>query len=112
MLINILYVLTLVLIDVLLAAKIINFLHSYFTIHPLFGSKENVSFSDPIEVPNDESSFRPKYDVKAFRQRMDNLRKDKDGLYDIVDESPVTDFTGAEIITDNFEKDVDRRYSR
>ena len=34
-------------------------------------------------------------EVERFRQRMEALRKDRDGLYDIVDE-PITTFTGVE----------------
>ena len=34
-------------------------------------------------------------EVERFRQRMEVLRKDRDGLYDIVDE-PITIFTGVE----------------
>ena len=34
-------------------------------------------------------------EVERFRQRMEALRRDRDGLYDVVD-SPITTFTGVE----------------
>lgn len=66
-----------------------------------FSKKEEASVEEPIE-----EYIKPKYDVQAFQQRIQRL-KDEDGLYDIVDEPIPDDFTGAEIITEMAESDID-----
>ena len=62
-----------------------------------------------VEVP-EQTPIRARYDVEAFRRRIEAL-KDEDGLYDIIESEPVTDFTGAEIITLDAELDIDK-YAR
>lgn len=62
-----------------------------------------------VEVP-EQPSIRTRYDVEAFRRRMETL-KDEDGLYDVIEREPVTDFTGAEVITLDAEMDIDK-YTR
>ena len=58
------------------------------------------------EIPMTETT-KPKYDIVAFKKRIETL-KDDDGLFDVIDLPPVTDFTGTEVITDQTEMDLDR----
>lgn len=66
-----------------------------------------------VETPVEDDRVIPRYDVNAFRKRIEDLKcsADDDGLYDVPEEPARTDFTGAEIITDNFEEDVDKYVS-
>lgn len=60
-----------------------------------------------VEIPSVET-VKPRYDVEAFRRRIEQM-KDEDGLYDIPEPAkPVTDFTGTEVITENFELEMDK----
>lgn len=75
----------------------------------------NIHFSDLFKKHNDEvgveipevESPQPKYDVVAFKKRIE-MMKDEDGLYEISPppKSP-SDFTGAEVITESYEKEID-----
>lgn len=65
--------------------------------------------SSGVEIP-EVTSVKTKYDIAAFKRRIE-LLKDEDGLYDVEERIPVTDFTGAEIITSDAEMDIDK-YTR
>lgn len=58
------------------------------------------------EIPMTEIT-KPKYDIVAFKKRIEAM-KDDDGLFDVVDLPPVTDFTGTEVITERTEMDLDK----
>jgi hypothetical protein len=62
-----------------------------------------------VEVPVFEET-KPKYDVKAFRERIKGLQ-DNDGLYDVVDVEPI-ETTGVEVITESAEVDIDKYVRR
>lgn len=75
---------------------------------------ENKAIEDSfatVEEPEEESYDSGKYDVAAFRSRIEAL-KDSDGLYDVPLEKPKTDFTGIEIITESAELEKDRKIGR
>lgn len=83
-------------------------LHLLIQSIPFSGLKRKKEESG-VEVP-EQTPIRARYDVEAFRRRMEVL-KDEDGLYDVIESEPVTDFTGAEIITLDAELDIDK-YAR
>ena len=62
-----------------------------------------------IEIPDDEASVKPKYDVDAFRERMQHLQVDEDGLYNPPPEPIDSYFTGTEVLTPDYEIDLERR---
>lgn len=75
---------------------------------------ENKAIEDsftPVEEPEEDVFDFGKYDVSAFRSRIEAL-KDEDGLYDIPLKKPPTDFTGIEIITESAELEKDRKIGR
>lgn len=80
-----------------------------FTSYHLPDLSKHFRSDSGVEIPETEMSAS-KYDVDAFRRRIQGM-KDEDGLYDVVSGPEVTDFTGAEIITEAAEKDIDR-YAR
>ena len=104
--------LSLVWINVLLLAEIIRQCVSVLRCLPL--PRWNSKCTEPVEEPLDAPFEKPRYDVKKFRMRIEELRSspDEDGLYDIPVHPPATDFTGAEIVTENFEKDMDKYIGR
>lgn len=60
-----------------------------------------------VEIPLVEQP-KPKYDVEAFKRRIE-LMKDDDGLYEVPEPIKVPiDFTGTEVITENFEIEMDK----
>ena len=65
------------------------------------------------EIPEEEY-VKPKYDVAAYRERMAKLKKsmDDDGLYEVQPEPVRSDFTGTEVITEEFEMDLDEYIGR
>lgn len=63
-----------------------------------------------VETPEYENVI-PKYDINAFKKRIENL-KDDDGLYEIKPVHQPTDFTGAEIITNDYEREMDEYIGR
>lgn len=83
-------------------------LHLLIQSIPFSGLKRKKEESG-VEIP-EQKTIRARYDVEAFRRRIEAL-KDEDGLYDIIESEPVTDFTGAEIITLDAELDIDK-YAR
>ena len=109
-----LYCLTLILIDLVLLGRLTESAYKIYKAYsPSFGLKTEDDEISPVEEPVEEMAPRGKYDVDAFRQRIAMLQKDEDGLYDVVPpQMPILyDFTGTEIITENFEKEVDRRFT-
>ena len=117
---DLLICLTLILIDLALLGRVLEYCYAglkFLRTHcPSCGLREDVELMAPsIEEPVEASMLRGKYDVDAFRQRIAELQKDADGLYDVPVEPPRTDFTGTEIITENFEKEfekeIDRRFT-
>lgn len=62
-----------------------------------------------VEIPDDEASVKPKYDVDAFRERMRHLQIDEDGLYNPPPEPVDSYFTGTEVLTPDYEIDLERR---
>lgn len=76
----------------------------------------SIHLSDLFKKSSDEVSgveitqlenVKPRYDVSAFKKRIE-LMKDEDGLFDLPVEKPMpTDFTGAEIITENYEREME-----
>lgn len=65
---------------------------------------------NPVEMPVEEDSLKPRYDVEAFRKRMDKMRFDEDGLYTPQPKVEPSTFTGVEIITPDAEKDMERKW--
>lgn len=61
------------------------------------------------EIPT-EDPVKQKYDVEGFRKRIDMLKRDidEDGLFDVKEPIRPTDFTGAEVITEQYEAEMDR----
>ena len=80
-------------------------LHILLQSIPFSGLKRKKGESG-VKVP-EQTPIRTRYDVEAFRKRMEVL-KDVDGLYDVIESEPVTDFTGAEVITLDAELDIDK----
>jgi hypothetical protein len=76
----------------------------------LLGSKNSLEEVPSVEVPEYEEP-RYRYDVNAFRQRM-QLIKDEDGLYEVPEPKQTTDFTGAEVITEYAEFDIEKYVGR
>lgn len=66
--------------------------------------KRNVD-TEGVETPEVEE-VRYKYDINAFKKRMEAI-KDENGLYDVIPTPRQTDFTGAEVITEQAEIDID-----
>lgn len=62
-----------------------------------------------VEIPDDETPVKPKYDVDAFRERMKHLKIDEDGLYTPPSESSEIYFTGVEVLSPDYEINLDRR---
>ena len=65
----------------------------------------------PVEKSEEFDFLNGSYDVGAFRQRIEKLMADEDGLYDIpefLENKRKTDFTGVEVITPSAEmaKDI------
>lgn len=58
----------------------------------------------------DEEPVKQRYDVDGFKRRIERLKRDvdEDGLFDVPVVPPRTDFTGTEIITEQYETDMDR----
>jgi hypothetical protein len=71
-------------------------------------NKEELS---SVEEPAEETPVKLRYDVDGFKSRMAKIR-DMDGLYDIAPTPPITDFTGTEVVTDNYEIEADRLIGR
>jgi len=114
--IRFLEVIFILLLDLVLLGRVMEYCYAGYkflrTHYPSLGLREDVeSMAPSIEEPAEVSMLRGKYDVDAFRQRIAELQKDADGLYDVPVEPPRADFTGTEIITDNFEKEIDRRFT-
>lgn len=60
-----------------------------------------------VENSEDYIEFQPRYDVDAFKLRMSKLR-DEDGLSDVEVVPHPSDFTGTEVVTENFEIELDK----
>lgn len=102
-----------VLLSVLICLEIYDRLKRILT--PMFGG---LSFwfanrkADEPEVETPEEEFiAGNHDVEAFRERI-KLMRDENGLYDVPEFKPVTDFTGVEIITPSAEMAVENRIGR
>ena len=92
----------------ILFADIIFGFHIFIFLYDLIKSKiESLSFNkqndiekenDDKEVFEDDMIFTTAEleEVERFRERIAALKKDRDGLYDVTDES-ITNFTGAEV---------------
>lgn len=94
--------------DVLLvctAIKLLSTIKFQFPSLDLF----KASVDADVEISADDDVVTPRYDVEGFRKRMQALKKDEDGLFDIPPEPVRNDFTGAEILTENYELEIDRR---
>lgn len=63
-----------------------------------------------VEVP-EEKTARTRYDVDAYRRRMQKLKEsaDENGLYEYTITRDKGDNTGAEVITNQYEIDFERR---
>lgn len=114
---NLLICLALLLIDLVLLGQVLSKCYAGYkflrTHLPSFGSRSTEPEAPSIEEPVDSTPLKGKYDIAAFRQRILQMQKDEDGLYDIIPpQMPIKDdFTGAEIITENYEADIDRRFT-
>lgn len=104
-----LLILSLVCVDFLLLAEVFQTALSALSKFSFFGLKEHIN-TVPVEIPAQEELVNPRYDVQSFRDRISALQvsTDEDGLYDVPEMPINTVFTGAEIVTENFEKDIDR----
>lgn len=82
---------------------IVFFLSSWFASRRVIEDEEEEEYVDPF--------LTGRYDVEAYRKRMEKMREtmDEDGLFDIPEAPPKTDFTGVEIITDDREVSIDER---
>ena len=111
MFLDILYVITILLADIVLfGVNIVIFLKAYEIYSDLNNDEsESTSFDDSYDKENkndeeekvlyeDDTVFTTAEleEVERFRERIAALKRDRDGLYDVVDE-PITNFTGAEI---------------
>ena len=85
-------------------------------VETLSGISINIHFPDLFKKSGEtgaevveEEPVKPRYDIEGFKRRMERLKKDVDvdGLYDVPIVPPRTDFTGAEIITEQYEADMD-----
>lgn len=86
-----------------------NYTASLYRTISSFWFDRKVSVEDTIEEKTEEDDFLTgKYDVHAFRERMEKM-KDEDGLYDIPYRPSRTNFTGVEIITESSEIEADRK---
>lgn len=81
---------------------IVSFFSSWFADRKVIEEEEE-EYVDPF--------LTGRYDVEAYRRRMEKMREtmDEDGLFDIPETPPKTDFTGVEIITDDREVSIDER---
>lgn len=61
------------------------------------------------QVEEEYEVYEPKYDVSAYKKRMEYLRAniDEEGLFEFPVVSPKTDFTGTEVISDEYEKEIE-----
>lgn len=77
----------------------------------LFG--RSVAEDEGTEVP-EEDYVKPRYDVDGYRRRMAKLKEsmDDDGLYEVPVKPVQTDFTGTEVITSDFEVDLEEYLGR
>lgn len=75
-----------------------------------FRSRASVE-EPPADAP-DEAEWIEGYDIGSFNKRIDELMKavDEDGIYDLSEINEMPDEPGVEIITDSYEKQLDRRY--
>ena len=111
MFLDVLYVITILLADIVLfGVNIVIFLKAYEIYSDLNNDEsESTSFEDSYDKENkndeeekvlyeDDTVFTTAEleEVERFRERIAALKRDRDGLYDVVDE-PITNFTGAEI---------------
>lgn len=64
-----------------------------------------------VEEPVEEMPIKLRYDVDGFKSRMAEIR-DMDGLYDVISTPRQTDFTGTEVVTDNYEIALDKQLRR
>lgn len=111
MFLDVLYVITILLGDIVLfGVNIVIFLKAYEIYSGLNDyESESTSFEDSYDKENkndeeekvlyeDDTVFTTAEleEVERFRERIAALKRDRDGLYDVVDE-PITNFTGAEI---------------
>lgn len=78
-------------------------LSSWFASRRVIEDEEEEEYVDPF--------LTGRYDVEAYRRRMEKMKEtmDEDGLFDIPESVPKTDFTGVEIITDDREVSIDER---
>lgn len=111
MFLDVLYVITILLVDIVLfGVIIIIFLKAYeiysgldkneseFTSFEGSYDKENKNDEEEKVLYEDDTVFTTAEleEVERFRERIAALKRDRDGLYDVVDE-PITNFTGAEV---------------
>lgn len=105
--------LSLICIDIYLVVSAVETVLKFINAYLFSGVKALCSFlaSPPVEIPQESAPPKVRYDVTEFRKRIESL-KDEDGLYDIPPNPIITDFTGAEIITQNYEMELDASIGR
>lgn len=96
MFVEALFVVSLLLLDFILCIHLVECFSRAFSVY-----KGNKTFKEEKEETGnniiEDSVFTTHElaEVERFRQRMEALRRDRDGLYDVID-TPITTFTGVE----------------